>query len=94
MQASILGAMLPAAKWVPSARYSLRLGERQAVDPALLRLAEVERHPLDGRGDHEHVGLELGRQQRAGEVLVDHRGHAVQEPGGVARRPGSRRRRP
>ena len=58
MQASILGAMLPAAKWVPSAS-SAAPPRPSSGPPTLVGLAPIERDLRDGGADHEEVGLEL-----------------------------------
>ena len=51
-----------------------RLGERHPVDTALARCPEVERYVLDRSRDQEKTRADAGREQGAGEILVDHGG--------------------
>ena len=43
----------------------------------LVWLAEVDAHFLHAGGDHQHVGADLARQQRGGEIFIYHRVHAL-----------------
>ena len=65
-----------------------RLARRQAIERALGRLAEVERHPVDAGQHHQRLRAELGREHRARQVLVDHRRDAVQVAGLASRATG------
>ena len=49
----------------------------------LVGRAELERHLLDGGRDHQQLGVDRRREQRAREVLVDHRGDTDEVPVGV-----------
>src|SRR5436309_15757552 len=51
----------------------LRLGNRQAIDESLARLAEVQRDLGDVRRDHEMLPSDRLREDRRRQVLVDHR---------------------
>ncbi len=53
------------------------LVQRQVVDPALRGLVEVQGHALD-TGEHDQgIGVQVGCQHRAGQVLVDHGGYTA-----------------
>ena len=58
----------------------LRLGQRHPVDPLLLRRPVAKRDLLDGGRDHQQLRSDHGREQRAGEILVDHRRDAAEVP--------------
>lgn len=47
------------------------------IQRLLVRLAEVHAHFLHAGGDHQHVGADLARQQRGGEIFIDNRIHAL-----------------
>jgi hypothetical protein len=56
----------------PIGEIRLRLGQRHPVDPLLLGRAVPERDLLDGGRDHQQLCSDHRREQRAGEILVDH----------------------
>ena len=50
-----------------------RLGDGEPVQEALVRLPEMNGHPLDPRRQDQERDPQAVRQQRRGQVLVDHR---------------------
>ena len=67
----------PRRPWVPSSRRrtcrASQLPGRDPLELALLGRPPALVHAVDVGGHHEQVGIDLARQQLAGEVLVDHR---------------------
>ena len=60
--------------FIPVARH---LRHVDGIQRLLVRLAEVNAHFLHAGGDHQHVGADLARQQRGGEIFIYHRVHAL-----------------
>ena len=81
MQASTLGSMEPGANWPWAMLASLGHG---LVDVFLVGLVEVDADLLDGGQDDQHVGAEVGSQQRRA-VLVDDGGRPSAQPLSVSR---------
>jgi len=70
---------------VPFRAIALRLVDGHAVERALVRLPEIQADLLHVGGDDEQIRAEQARQQRRGEILVNHRLDAVQIARGVTR---------
>ena len=62
----------------------LELGRCRVAQRPCFRRAVVELDAVDVGEEQERVRLEFERQERRGEILVDHRLDAVQAPGAVS----------
>ncbi len=70
--ASTLGPMDPLGN-SPASRYAARLVDRHPIDPALVRLAEVDRDALHAGRQHQERDVQTGREQGRRPILVDDR---------------------